>query len=48
MTLDELIKTLYRFTKNGKELRVEIETESDTYENFTIEEAFGTLIIKTF
>lgn len=46
MTVQELVETLKRF--NG-ELRVEIETsEGDTIEDFIVEEAFGTMILKEF
>ena len=46
MTVKELIATLKRF--NG-DLRVEIETsEGDTIEDFTIDEAFGTMVLKEF
>lgn len=46
MNVKELVATLKRF--NG-ELRVEIETsEGDTIEDFTIDEAFGTMVLKEF
>lgn len=45
MTVKELIVLLKRYDSS---LRVEIETDIDTYEDMKVDEAFGTVIIKTF
>ena len=45
MQVKELIKRLEKFRED---LEVEIETDCDAYTEFTFEEAFGSVIIKTF
>lgn len=45
MQVKDLISKLKKF---DPELDLEIETMEDTYEDYTIEEAYGTVVIKTF